>query len=249
MKMSKAFIGLVSGLALLVLLVINAPARLLLSVLPQEQVILQGVEGSLWQGKASRTLVAIDGGWLQLGASQWQLNPLSLLLFSPRIQLSSQWGRQNLQARVKILSATDFELGDLDLSIDAGLLRQFMPVGLVGELSAQFEQLLIRQNMPVHASGRIVWQGGGWISPQGRKSLGSYAVDIATDPDGLITGQVITLAGPLQAEGDLSLRQAQYAVDIHLHGPGLQDPQLSQALQLVAAPTNGGFRAQLKGEL
>ena len=133
--------------------------------------------------------------------------------------------------------------------VDAALLRQFIPVGLVGDMSAQFERLTIRQQLPTLAEGRIVWQGGGWISPQGRRPLGSYALDIRTSDTGLISGEVITLAGQLEAEGNLQLQQSQYAVDVLLSGSGLQDPQLAQALQLVAAPVDDGFRVRLEGGL
>mgnify|MGYP001822158900 FL=1 len=249
MRISKGIIGLAIGLGLLLLLVANAPARLLLAVLPEQQLVLQGISGTLWQGRASRSLVAVEGGWLQLGATEWTLKPFSLLLLAPRLQLESHWGRQTLVADLTLRSADTIEMNNVDLRVDAGLLRQYLPLGLVGDVAAQFETLEIVDGMPVTASGRIVWQEGGWISPQGRRSLGSYAVDLNSPEPGLIAGEVITLAGDLTAQGNVSLEQAQYRIDVTLEGSGLQDPQLSQALQLVAAPVAGGFRVQLEGQL
>lgn len=248
MTISRGLIGLAGGLVLVFLLVANAPARILPGLLP-EGIRAQGVSGTLWHGRASRMLVAVQGGWLQLGASEWELNPLSLLLLTPEIELQSHWGRQTLSARVTLRSAGDIDLQSVDLLVDAGLLRQYAPVALVGDFAAQFDQLNIRQRALQSAQGRVVWQGAGWLSPQGRRSLGSYAVDIRTSAEGAISGSVITLAGDLQAEGDLQLRQDQYDIDVTLQGKGLEDPQLRQALQLVAAPAGDGFRVKLAGEL
>ncbi|WP_162845961.1 type II secretion system protein N [Seongchinamella sediminis] len=240
--------GLAGGLVLALLLVATAPARILPGILPG-QIKLQGLSGTLWQGHASRTLVAINGGWLQLGASEWRLSPLSLLLLSPGLELQSQWGRQTLRADLTLRSATDVDLEKVDLLLDAGLLRQFLPVALAGDIAAQFEHLKIRQRALQFAEGRVVWQGAGWLSPEGRRPLGSYAVDVRTSDEGVISGKIITLAGELQAQGDLRLQQSQYEIDLSLQGKALDDPQLRQALQLVAAPAGDGFRVELEGGL
>ena len=247
--MSRTVVGLVLGLVLLLLLVASAPARLLTSLLPEQQLILQGVSGTVWRGKASRALVAVQGGWMQLGATEWSLSPLSLLLFSPAVALESHWGRQTLVAELRLQSSDALELSNVDVLLDAGLSRQFLPVGLAGDVNLQFDEILIQDQLPVSASGRLVWQGAGWISPQGRRPLGSYAVDVTTADDGMLLGEVITLAGDLQAQGSLRLQQRQYGIDVTLDGPGLRDPQLTQALQLVAVPQGEGFRVRLDGEL
>ena len=249
MNISRRILGLAVGLGLLVLIVANAPARVLLGVLPEQQLVLQGISGTLWHGRASRSLVAIEGGWLQLGTSEWKLSPFSLLLFAPSIQLESHWGRQTLSAQVQLRSANNIEMNDVDVRVDAALLRQYLPVGLVGDIAAQFETLKIAEGIPVNAEGRIVWEGGGWVSPQGRRALGSYAVEVNSSVQGSIVGEVITLAGDLRARGGLSLEQAQYQIDVTLDGEGLEDPQLRQALQLIAAPVDDGFRVKLEGQL
>lgn len=247
--MLKVLPSFVLGLALLVLLLANAPARLLLSVVPSDQVILQGLSGTLWNGHAGRALVASGAGWLHLGATRWQLSPLSLLTLTPRIEIASQWGRQTLAADITLHSQTEIELQQVDLLVEAALLRQYLPVGLVGDLSLQFDEILIEGNTLGSAKGRIVWRDGGWISPQGRRLLGSYAIDVASLDPGGVRGEVVSLAGDLQASGTIELQQSQYNVDVLLSGQGLDDPQLRQALQLVAIPQNDDFRVKLQGKL
>ena len=248
MTISRGLTGLLSGLVLTFLIVATAPARILPGLLP-EHIMVQGVTGTLWHGRASGTLVAIEGGWLQLGASEWKLGVVSLLLFTPALELESQWGRQTFRARVTLRSEQDIDLENVDLLVDAGLLRQYIPVALVGDITAQFDQLKIRQGGLQSAEGRVVWQGAGWVSPQGPRPLGSYAVDIKSSAEDIVSGEVITLAGDLQVAGGLQLQQNVYDIDMTLQGKALEEPQLRQALQLVAVPVGEGFRMKLEGEL
>ncbi len=241
--------GLLLGLCAIALLLALAPARLLLSIVPADRVVLQGVSGSVWRGEAARALVATGDDWLQLGSVNWKLSPLSLVLFSPGIAVESEWGRQRLNAHVTIHSGRELELGAVDAVFDAGLLRQYLPVELVGSVALQFEHALLRDGLPEEALGRIVWQDAGWRSPQGRRALGSYVLDISSAQPGELAGEIVTLAGDVRASGPVVLRQADYQVDVLISGPGLDDPQLRQAIQLLASPEGDAFRVTLEGQL
>ena len=60
---------------------------------------------------------------------------------------------------------------------------------------------------------------------------------------------MVTLGGSLRADGRITLSDGNYDVDVLLAGDGLEDPQLRQALQLVAAPEGKGFRVALQGPI
>ncbi|PLW70330.1 type II secretion system protein N [Pseudohalioglobus lutimaris] len=236
-------------LCFVALLLAAAPARLLFHLVPPERVVLQGVSGTLWRGQAARALIATGDDWLHLGSLSWQLSPISLALFSPTVTLDSQWGRQRFNAQVTYHSERDMELEALDAVFDAGLLRRYLPVALLGSVGLQFERLVIREGLPEEAQGRVVWEEGAWRSPQGRRSLGSYVLDVSAAGPGVINGEVITLAGDVKASGPVVLRQADYEFDVLISGPGLSDPQLRQAIQLVASPEGDAYRIKLEGTL
>lgn len=246
--MSRTKFGVLAALVLLAIMVVTAPARVILPFLPGDRVLLQGVSGSLWQGASSRALVALQGSYLHLGRLTWSLAPMSLLTLGPRLELDSRWGGQLIQGDVVYHSANSLELSSVEAVFPAALVRQFIPLELSGSFSLLLEHLVIDEGMPVQGNGRIVWQDGGWLSPQGKRRLGSYAIDFEQPEGGSgLLGEVVTLAGELQASGDVSLEGNNYTIDIVLSGQGLEDPQLQQALQLVAIPEGDRFRVKMQG--
>lgn len=233
---------------LLICLLVSVPARLLGLVLPSDQLILQGFQGTLWDGRVSRCLVQTPAGYLHLGAVSWQLEPLSLLMLAPRLALESRWGSQSLATTAVLRGQGDVDFSGLQAALPADLVRQFVPVNLAGTFSLQFDQLQLRAGLPTAGKGRLVWQGGGWNSPTGPVPLGSYAMDIDQAPEGALQGQVITLAGVVTAQGGAELEGRTYRVDITVQSDAGLDERLQQALSLVASPVDRGFRIKLEGE-
>lgn len=247
--MTRIRAGLLALLLLMALLLSQAPARLITWVLPENALVLEGFEGSVWQGSAARALLPTTGGYLHIGALRWQLSPWSLLTLAPRVSVDSRWGSQQLAATIVYHGADHIRLGNVDATVSASLVRQFVPLELSGELSLLAQRLELRDGLPYAADGRLVWRDGGWVSPQGPRSLGDYALDFSQPPGEPLVGEVATLAGSLRADGRVTLSEGNYDVDVLLAGDGLDDPQLRQALQLVAAPEGKGFRVALQGAI
>ena len=246
--MSRFAIGVALTLLLLLSLLVSAPARLLNWVLPGDQVLMQGFAGTLWRGSASRCLVQVGPGYLHLGAVQWSLEPLSLLLLAPRLALNSVWGNQVISGELVLRGRQDIDLYDIEAVVAADLLRQFAPVALTGSLSMQLSSLQLRDGLPHAGEGRLVWQNGGWQSPQGLLPLGSYALEYLQAPGAALEAEVLTLSGPLQASGAAQLQGRTYQVNILLGSQAPMDTQLEQALSLIAAPESGAYRMKLNGE-
>lgn len=247
--MSRLKLALAAALVAVLFLVAQAPARLLPRFLPPDTLALQGLSGTLWHGRAARASLRAGNGQLQLGTLEWRLSPWSLLLVSPRVALSSRWGNQHLQGRLVYGGVGDLAVSDLDAALPASLVREILPLELTGSVSLLVQRLVLREGLPVAAQGRLVWQSAGWISPQGPRPLGQYALDVEQADGGDLVGLVSTLDGDLQASGRVVLAQRDYDVDVLLSGPGLDDPQLQQALQLVASPEGDDYRVRLQGAL
>ncbi|MFT4614215.1 MAG: general secretion pathway protein N [Bacteroidia bacterium] len=229
-------------------LLANAPARLLAGFLPQDVVIMQGFSGTLWKGRAGRTMVSVPAGFLHLGTVQWSLRPWSLLTLSPQVNLRSDWGSQVINADLIIKGTQDLVVRELDARVDADLLRQFAPVALSGSFSTQLQEFELKDGLPYSAKGRVVWENAAWVSPGGSVPLGSYALDVEQAPGEVLMGEVVTLSGPLQAEGELQLEGRRYAVDILTSGDDALAGPLKNALSMLAEPGPDGYRIVLDGE-
>jgi len=236
-------------LFLLACLLATAPARLLGLMLPSGQVIMQGLSGTVWRGRASRCLVATEAGYFHLGAVGWELDPWSLLLLAPRLVLQSRWGNQAIATTLVLHGGADLDLHAVEATIPADLMRQLVPVTLTGVFSLQLAQMQLRAGLPVAGGGRLIWQGGGWNSPTGPVPLGSYALDFNQPPGAALVGEVSTLAGAVSAEGSVQLHDRAYTIDIAVRGEGGLDERLQQALGLVARPVEDGYLITLDGEI
>jgi hypothetical protein len=241
--------GLLCLVLLLLCLVLTAPAHLLGRLLPPGQLSAQGLSGSLWQGRASRVVLATDAGPLHLGEVDWRLRPWSLLTLAPRLAVDSRWGEQRLRTELVLYGADDIGLRDLSLTLDASLLRHLVPVALTGRLALDATLLRLRRGLPVEAEGRLVWQQAVWESPRGPLALGSYALDARQSGNGPLIAELLTLAGPVQAQGQLQLRDSHYSIALQIESETPWDPALQEALALLAQPVGAAYQLQLEGQL
>ena len=248
MKISRLAWALVLALLLIVALVASTPARLLAAVLPGEQLIMQGFAGTLWQGSASRVLLQLPAGYFHLGSVQWSLDPFSLLALAPRLSLRSAWGGQLIEGELVLRGQQDIDVINLEGQVAAELLRHFAPVSIDGMFSLQIAQLQLRNGLPYSGDGRLVWQSAAWQSPQGLVHLGSYALEFRQAPQEALLAEVVTLSGPLQANGEIELQERHYQLDILLGSEDTLDNQLRGMLSLIAAPEGDDFRIALGGD-
>ncbi len=249
MKMSRLVGAAALALLLFVSLLMTAPARLIGLVVPGDQVLLRGLSGSVWDGSASSVMLRLPQGYFQLGAVQWSLHPLSLLTLSPHLTVRSEWGDQRLAGEVILRGQQDLDLLNLDAQLAASLLGRFAPLAVEGFFSLQSELLQLRDGMPYSGKGRLVWQNAGWKSPRGMVPLGSYALDFQQPEGEAVQGEIITLTGPLEANGSLQLLQRHYELDVQLVSDTALDAQVQQMLSLIAQPDGAGFHLTLAGDL
>lgn len=247
MKMTRLLWALLLVLFLFVLLIVSAPARLFGVVVPGDQLLMGGLTGTVWRGSAASVQLKLPQGYWNLGAVQWSLHPLSLLVFAPRVSVSSEWGDQRFAGDLVLRGQRDLGVFKFDGRIAADVLRHFAPVALDGVFNLQLTELQLRGGLPHVAEGRLVWQDGAWQSPRGLVPLGTYALDFAQAKGEVLRGKVITLSGPLQVEGGVELDGRQYSVDILMGSDEVLDPQLPDMLSLIAIPEDGDYRLVVSG--
>jgi hypothetical protein len=93
----------------------------------------------------------------------------------------------------------------------------------------------------------MVWQGASWQSPRGPVPLGSYAMDFLQPPGEALVGEVVTLAGSLQASGRAELAGRQYSVNVLMGSDEMLESQLEQMLSLISTPEGDDYRITVSG--
>ena len=248
MRLPRPAWVLILALFFLFNLIVSAPARLLEWMVPVEQLSLQGLSGTLWQGSASSVMLHLPQGYLTLGEVEWSLRPLSLLMLSPHLTVSSTWGSQIVEGELILRGEQDLDVLNLEVRVAAELLRQVAPLSVDGHFVLQLKHLELRKGLPHSADGHLVWNDGAWRSPRGQVPLGSYALQISQAPGEELLGEVETITGQVEAGGYLELRGRHYVVDILLSGEDGLDQQLQQMLGMIAAPEGDDYRISVEGD-
>lgn len=197
---------------------------------------------------ASNVAVATPGGWVQLGRTRWSLSQLYLLALMPTLDIESEWGQQRLQANIRLYPSGDVLVRGLRTSFSAGLIKQFMPVNLRGTLTLESPQLKIASGVPTEGRGKLVWRQAFWRGVRGSQPLGDYELNFQIPAPAIGSAQVKTLAGPIRIEGGLEVKGREYSVDASLTSDEVIDVELSSALELMAAPVDGGYRLKFNSE-
>ena len=238
----------VSAAALfLVLLIARLPASIATALLPPT-VIATNPSGTLWRGSAAHVQVNMSGQWFALGRVEWALQPLGVLL-GDAVILRSSWGSQKLDIGAGIGLNGDVPVSDASIRADISWVRNLLPLFIAGDLNADIETLRVSASgTPVFISGRVVWEDAAWQAVGGDVSLGTYAVDIATDDQG-ISGKIVTLKGALELNGEFTLQGNRYSVTADLSGAAARNEAFQQAIALMAVPTESGYRIDLSGTL
>lgn len=254
--MRRALLVVLLTAGCLLAAVVLLPARLAGWVLPASALAADGYAGTLWRGSAARALLATPGGYFHLGGLRWELSPLSLLLLRPTATVEAAWGDQRFDGTVTWRGGDRLRLRDARFAVDAALLKEVAPVALRGRLAGDVTRLALADGLVQSLEGRMTWERAAWDAPGSSFSLGSYAVDFAPAAErspagdsGGVQGEVLTLAGPLEAAGTLALAGRRYRIDLTLTSERPLPPPLAEALSLLATPTDGGFRLVLDGQL
>jgi len=232
----------------LVRVVATAPAALVVNPLAQQNVFLEGVSGTLWQGSAQSLSARANGEVLAWGRLEWAVSPWHLLTLSPEVRFSTDFGAQWMSGVVSIDGLEAIELRNLKGAVPAELARLFAPLSLDGNFEFDFETLLwSKAQGAVEMSGQAMWRQALWAAPSERVPLGDYTVSLASDTNG-IAARVGTLSGPVNVEGQVRAADNRYEVDLLINPTGRHEAKLRQNLSLIAVPEAEALRIKLSGK-
>jgi len=238
---------ILAGIVTFVLgLIITFPARVAYQWFAPADLKLSGISGSIWRGTATQGSV----GGIYLADLSWSFRPLGLL--SGRLEYAA---RSNLapgfvDANIGVGVGGSLAITDVSGSLTLDMLAEVLPLnGITGDVSLQFEQLVVENGLPVEVRGtlKIANLVSRYLSPS---PLGDYQARFETEADGIL-GSVDAISGVLDLIGTIKLgRDRNYEFAGKIAAKSNAPINISQQLQLLGSPDADGLRDfRIEGQL
>ena len=213
------------------------PAEQALRFLPKNQgVELTAVSGSIWKGKAEALTVQNQ---VELKKVSWKMNFLSLLLFSPKVEIFFSQGDGFL-----LLSGSGIHIEDLSFNLPANTLVQQLelPIAVESEGDIKMHISYFSQGEPYckKLNATLLWENAILTSEGQSLDLGEIS-GIFKCNKGQIVGQLLQNSDALNSELNVVFKEKKkYSLDGKINGTQLLDPMLEQALSFLAPKDNSG---------
>jgi len=214
----------------------------------REQIVLSGLEGSIWTGSVSQAMIKGQ----HISQIHWHIRPLSLL-----------FGKA--EADVEFSVPDGFGKGRMGYSIFGGIfakdIEAWIPLPVVarfvnlsalrpgGKININLRNFRFNKGSVTAADGTLSWLDAE-VSLFQPVSLGNFQLDLATGDDG-VNGDLKDKGGPLQTQAKVSLStEGDYNLDGEVLLRDKSRFDLQQALQSMGRPNaKGAIPLKQKGNL
>ncbi|MFQ5982731.1 MAG: type II secretion system protein N [Woeseiaceae bacterium] len=245
MRFSKRL--MLAGIVTFVIgLLITFPARVAYQWFAPAELRLSGISGSIWRGKA----VQGYAGGVYLSNVTWSFQPLALLTGKLAFETRSNPASGFLDGDIAIGPGGSVTMSNVAGAVSIAALADAFPVtGIEGDLTLEFEELVLRNGLPVAATGTLGIANlvSRYLSPA---TLGDYRAEFQTVDDGIL-GAVEALSGVLELDGTIKLtRDRNYEFIGQVAARPNAPAAIAQQLQFLGTPNARGQREfRIEGQL
>jgi len=229
---------LVGIATLLIGLIVSFPARVAYQWFAPNELQLSGIDGSVWRGTATQG----SAGGIYIADLRWSFRPLALLSGKLEFVSSSKLASGFFDANVAVGVGGSVTLSDVAGALTLDALATMLPLtGIDGDVSVQFEELVIENDLPVVATGTVNISNlvSLLLSPT---PLGDYRAEFQTQDDGIL-GSVEAISGVLELGGTIRLdRNRNYEFVGKVAAKPTAPDNISRQLQLLGSPDAQGKR-------
>jgi general secretion pathway protein N len=233
-------------LVFLIWLIATVPARLVLAHVSNAvpAVYAEGVSGTIWSGKAARMSLSAPGYTHELGETQWQLHPWSLLAGKLSVSLNARNGRDQVTSDASLSLGGRVSLANTELSLPASIVRSWYPVParIDGLLSLQLKSLSVSKAVIDELDGALTWQDAQVDFSGAPVKLGSLLAKLSMGDKGACKVELSDLGGPLGVVGQVVVTQAEqkWVADVALTPKAGFDPTVANMMSQFGTRTAAG---------
>ena len=144
---------ILAGIATFVIgLIITFPARVAYQWFAPGELKLSGINGSIWRGNAAQG----TAGGIYLADVNWSFRPLGLLGGKLEFASNGKLASGFFDANVAVGMGGSLALSNVTGALTLDTLAEVLPLaGIEGDISVQFEELIVENGLPVEATGTL----------------------------------------------------------------------------------------------
>ena len=222
------------------------PARVAYRWFAPPEVLLGGIDGTVWNGSARQA--SVSGLYLQ--DLRWRVKPLQLIIGRVAAVVEARPASGFIEGDVSIGIGGSLKVRDMNASLPLNAVATLVNMqGLQGSASARFERIVVEDGLPVAADGEFTVAD--LVAPRVyRGSIGGYRAEFFTQNNGVVasvedTDGSIDVAGSLQVSSD---RSYQFIAKL-APKPGMPE-SIERQLRILGSPDDRGQRElRLEGQL
>jgi len=248
--MKKRYYFLTAILSYLILLVATIPASSLSDLVKSNSpVSLQGVSGTLWNGKA----FAITINNIQLKNTEWSFTLWKLLLGQIAADINTQFLENNINTEIGSSIMGRIFINNLSTKLPAKDIADYANIPLAqldGDIALEIENAQWKQGELPVATGRINWTNA-TVTVAETASLGNVSIILGETEQQLLEADIKNQGGDIKITGKAELTpDAGYAVNIILSPTASASNNIKQSLGLFAKKqSNGQYLIKNSGPL
>ena len=192
---------------------------------------LEQVSGTLWDGRAEKTSVEIDGATIALGVLQWHLDKMSLWHRQPRLDLSTRSDKITLTGSVSARETGEILVENLEGHLPIAVLEPWFPQLVTGDIAFVVDHLLFTQQQLLSLDGLLNLEYVDWVGADNNMPLGSYIAKLGMAPNHDLLVDINDLAARLGIDGHFRLNNSgNYRFDATLFPREGLAPEVAQSI-------------------
>lgn len=239
--MKKKYYIFTAIISYFVLLVATIPASTISPVINDNTTVLvQGVSGTLWNGKAIK--ISIDDN-ISLNNTHWSFSVLRLFIGQISLKIDTRYLNNNISAEVGTSILGEFFINNLTARLPASEVATLANIPLAqiaGELSINIEHAQWKQGGLPIANGQINWSNAS-ITVMETAALGNINITLSESKQQLLNADIKNQGGDISISGTAELvPEANYAVNIRLSPNAGASNNIIQSLNMFAKKQNNG---------
>jgi general secretion pathway protein N len=249
--MKKKYYYLTAVISYLVFLLTTIPANIINTVLGEDSpVILQGLSGTLWNGKAYS--VSIDNS-IKLQQTQWSLSAWKLLSGRVAIQTKTHYQNKLISAEIGSSFLGRVFVNDLRAQLKASDIAKISAIPMAqidGLISLNIEHAEWKQGELPIASGQVLWKNAS-ITVAETASLGDVNITLSESESGQLKADIKNQGGDINISGSAELSgDENYTVDVQLRPTASASNNIKNSLGFFAQKQkNGQYTLKKNGSL